>query len=286
MTLRYEVLAAVSKNPGAPINEIAADLSVKGKPARTAVIDAQRGGLLDRVLDDVTRQPGYVLTDAGKKRLAEGPGSLTGSNMVKGVQPAHLKKPKAEPGPDPVEPAPAPAESTPAEPVVFVLEEEALPEPDPVLLASANRMLSDRLAGVASVLRGCGLPALANVRDGEDMQQHVAALVSAYQMALADLANDLQLIGILKRNLANKDHEVEHLSARLDEVLYADKPAVQTGGEVIGYYVLEGSLPDETTLDAAIARATSVVSDGAAYCEVVEARRIGVVQRKAEWVPA
>ena len=35
-----------------------------------------------------------------------------------------------------------------------------LPPADPALLASANRILSDRLEGVAHVLRGCGLPAL------------------------------------------------------------------------------------------------------------------------------
>jgi hypothetical protein len=167
------------------------------------------------------------------------------------------------------------------------LHYDALPEPDPVLLASANRMLSDRLAGVASVLRGSGLPELANVRDGEDMQPHVAALVGAYQMALADLANDLQLIGILKRNLATKEHEIDHLAARADECLYADKPALNTGGEVIGYYVIEkGMTLDETTIDLAIERAKSWVREGVESCDVIEARKVGAVVRSVEWVPA
>jgi hypothetical protein len=113
------------------------------------------------------------------------------------------------------------------------------------------------------------------------------ALLAAGNRALGEQLRDaLALVDILKRNLANKEHEIEHLSARLDECLYADKPALNTDGEVIGYYVLEGSLPDATTLVAALATATQVVRGGAAYCEVVEARRIGVVQRKAEWVPA
>lgn len=63
---------------------------------------------------------------------------------------------------------------------------DALPPADPALLASANRMLSERLAGVAHALRGSGLPYLAEIDDGEDLQQHVAALTGAYQMALAE----------------------------------------------------------------------------------------------------
>ena len=38
--------------------------------------------------------------------------------------------------------------------------DDEMPPADPALLASANRMLFDRLEGVAHVLRGCGLPAL------------------------------------------------------------------------------------------------------------------------------
>lgn len=66
-------------------------------------------------------------------------------------------------------------------------EDYELPPPDLALLASANRMLSDRLDGVAHVLRGCGLPALANVRGSEDLQMYASALAGAYQMSLAEL---------------------------------------------------------------------------------------------------
>lgn len=62
--------------------------------------------------------------------------------------------------------------------------DEEMPPADPDLLASANRMLADRLDGVAHVLRGCGLEALRNVTGCEDLQPHVAALSGAYQMAL------------------------------------------------------------------------------------------------------
>ena len=64
--------------------------------------------------------------------------------------------------------------------------DDEMPPADPVLLASANRMLSDRLERVAHELRGCGLPALADVTGHEDLQMATAALSGAYQMALAD----------------------------------------------------------------------------------------------------
>ena len=65
-------------------------------------------------------------------------------------------------------------------------EDYEMPPADPVLLASANRMLSDRLERVAHVLRGCGLPALADISGAEDLQMATAALSGAYQMALAE----------------------------------------------------------------------------------------------------
>ena len=67
-------------------------------------------------------------------------------------------------------------------------EDYVMPPADLELLASANRMLSDRLARVAHVLRGCGLPALTEISDQEDLQMAAAALSGAYQMALAELA--------------------------------------------------------------------------------------------------
>lgn len=78
------------------------------------------------------------------------------------------------------EPAEQAAEDLPAA--------DEMPPADPVLLASANRMLSDRLEGVAHALRGCGLPALAEISGAEDLQMATAALSGAYQMALVKAA--------------------------------------------------------------------------------------------------
>lgn len=66
--------------------------------------------------------------------------------------------------------------------------DDEMPPADPALLASANRMLSDRLEGVAHALRGCGLPALAEISGAEDLQMATAALSGAYQMSRDELA--------------------------------------------------------------------------------------------------
>jgi len=65
--------------------------------------------------------------------------------------------------------------------------DDEMPPADPALLTSANRMLSDRLEGVAHALRGCGLPALAEVSGAEDLQVATAALSGAYQVAEANI---------------------------------------------------------------------------------------------------
>ena len=73
------------------------------------------------------------------------------------------------------------------EPSFLAPEDYEMPPADPELLAMANKMLGDRLEGVAHVLRGCGLPGLADASGAEDLQPKVAALAGAYQMAMADL---------------------------------------------------------------------------------------------------
>lgn len=86
MNLRFEILKAVAASPGAPINEIADAISYDRQKTAWSVRDCAQDGLLAKRLDDVTRQPGYTLTDAGKKRLAEGPAKLQGGNLKKGAK--------------------------------------------------------------------------------------------------------------------------------------------------------------------------------------------------------
>lgn len=262
MTTRYEALAAIARNPGAPLDELAPMIkTAKEKAARQAILDCKKNGLVSVVRDDVTGLPGYVLTQAGKDRLAAGPESKQGSNMVKGQQFGSHRKPQPAAGnntgsgasvphdaegaavqpPQPEHPADPPT-AGPAAADDTDLDDEPMPDPDPVLLASANRMLSERLAGVAHALRGSGLEGLKNVADGDDLQTAVAALTGAYQIALSELQhdnalkatieaqravlaqrtaerdNERALTDKLKHLLDSKTHECEGLRAQLEAI--------------------------------------------------------------------
>ena len=95
-------------------------------------------------------------------------------------------------------------------------EDYEMPPADPVLLAMANKMLGDRLDGVAHVLRGCGLPLLADASGAEDLQPKVAALAGAYQMALADLRSHEACLEAKDAELLAQAKVVVDLRDRLD----------------------------------------------------------------------
>ena len=86
MNLRYEILRAVSKNPGAPAAEICDVIDYDRQKTAWSVRDCAKAGLLAMRRDDVTGQPGYTLTEAGKERLADGPTKQGGN--AKHSQPA------------------------------------------------------------------------------------------------------------------------------------------------------------------------------------------------------
>lgn len=180
MNLRYEILRAVSKNPGAPSAEICDSIKHDRQKTTWAVRDCAKAGLLSMRRDDVTGQPGYTLTAEGKRRLAEGPGTKQGSNMKRG---------DSEGGETDVKPQTAeiPPQITPEIPPTEA-EDDTMPPADAALLALANRELADRLARVAHVLRGSGLECLKDLDDGADLQSAAATLNCAYQMALAEPA--------------------------------------------------------------------------------------------------
>jgi hypothetical protein len=218
MNLRFEILRAVSKNPGAPMTEICDAIDHDNQKVRWSVIDCKKSGLLDMARDDVTGQPGYHLTEAGKARLTEGAATKQGNNL-KNVQPAVTKNTgssaagtsRTQPAGAAVQPEPAPevpADVSTAAPVAVDVkpqiaeippqippeippteaEDDAMPPADASLLALANRELGGRLARVAHVLRGSGLECLKDLDDGADLQSAAATLNCAYQMALAEPA--------------------------------------------------------------------------------------------------
>lgn len=116
MNLRFEILRAVSKNPGAPAAEICDAIDYDRQKTTWSVRDCAKAGLLTMRRDDVTGQPGYTLTDSGKERLAAGPATKQGGN-TKTAQPAGAQNACSNaPGQpaDVCEVAPAAADDIPA----------------------------------------------------------------------------------------------------------------------------------------------------------------------------
>lgn len=194
-SIRHTILAALAKEPLIMDGLIDATGLVK-RQLTDNMQAAINDGLVARSKDAVTGMLLYTITPAGKKRLAEGPQSKGGEAMQKLAQKKAEKIVLPPPAAKPMSRVDVIArngndglhyDECDASVGATVQEIDELPTADASLLASANRMLHDRLAGVAHALRGSGLPALAEIDDGEELQQDVAALTGAFQIALAEL---------------------------------------------------------------------------------------------------
>ena len=170
-------------------------------------------------------------------------------------------------------------------------EDCVMPDPDPALLASANRMLHDRLERVAHVLRGCGLPALAHVGH-EDLQMAAAALSGAYQMALADAAAvpDLRntvteleaTVALQHETLVTAAADVSRLSAELAterRVSGSAMSAVASICEHLGCDDHNGHVPVLRAIDDLRAQIASLTADvmrtrGSLNSALIEANRL------------
>lgn len=197
-----------------------------------------------------------------------------------------------------------------------------IPPANPKLLAMANKLLGDRLDGVAHVLRGCGLPLLADTSGAEDLQPKVAALAGAYQMAMADLrsheacleAKDAELLAqakvvvdlrdrfdaLTRRSLEDidlltgKNHklhdEIEHLRSELATERQAhealqEQDGVDVKDAAVGYLVRVTKRKPRYVTQPERARdaALAAVRAGAGRAEVLAVVPVGVARRGAEW---
>lgn len=151
MSIRQTILAALNNQPGqsATMDELVDATGETRHRLSDNMTGAVKEGLVAKTKDDLTGMPLYILTEKGEARIG---------------------KPHQQP------------------PRKTQADDDEMPPADPVLLASANRMLADRLAGVAHALRGSGLWDLSFVDGNEDLQPHVAALTGAYRLTRADLA--------------------------------------------------------------------------------------------------
>ncbi len=190
-------------------------------------------------------------------------------------------------------------------------EDYELPPADPALLASANRMLSDRLEGVAHALRGCGLPALADVTGHEDLQMAAAALSGAYQMALAELSaaqhEDSELLDqarvvvdlraqidslgtdvmTTRTALTHAINEADRLRAELATERQAREALQEQAGtvEAVGYFVTSASHGPRyfSKRENAIRDAMKNARLGWCTRVIPAGKPIGTARRGAEW---
>ena len=193
-------------------------------------------------------------------------------------------------------------------------EDYEMPPADPALLAMANKLLGDRLDGVAHVLRGCGLPLLADTSGAEDLQPKVAALAGAYQMAMADLrsheacleAKDAELLAQAKvvvdlRNRldaltqqweADTGRITADLRAALNKAINeADRlrreltDAQEVTDAAVGYLVRAPKRKPRYIVKPERAReaALAAVRAGAGRADVLAVVPVGVARRGAEW---
>ena len=213
MNLRFEILRAVSKNPGAPMAEIIEAIDHDRQKTTWSVRDCAKEGLLSMRRDDVTGQPGYTLTTTGKQRLAEGPGRKQRAPSAKEPQPAVGNKPgssalalpsSAEGAAVQPNPAPDAAASTSAAPVAAddqaATDKESLSAPppeydprsvsfNPAARADAATDMSYGLLGLLADIR-----AAIGDREGKLMQDELVERIRAVAKAAAVANADLDKI--------------------------------------------------------------------------------------------
>ena len=117
-------------------------------------------------------------------------------------------------------------------PVTFLAPEDyEMPPADPALLASANRMLCDRLESIAEALRASTIPELEGVTGAEDLAPHVKTLCDALaaaeitSVARGQTINQLRLeIGDLRdqveKNIQDHAKESAAACAALDDIVF------------------------------------------------------------------
>lgn len=76
MSATIAILRAIAGNPGATSEEISEAVAIdpiKVRKALHVIASPSQGPLVSRELDDVTKKPGYRLTDHGRKKLSKEP---------------------------------------------------------------------------------------------------------------------------------------------------------------------------------------------------------------------
>ena len=181
-------------------------------------------------------------------------------------------------------------------------EDYEMPPADPSLLASANKMLCERMNAIAEQLRAGTIPELENVTGAEDLAPHVKTLCDA----LADTesvatARGHTIAGLrlevadLRESLDTQIKQWQVFAGRLNTQLATEwraREAQQEKGNAtdvtaaaVGYLVRVPKRPPmiRRKPEAARLAALSAVRAGAARAEVLAVVPVGAARRGAEW---
>ena len=202
-------------------------------------------------------------------------------------------------------------------------EDYEMPPADPVLLASANKMLCERMEAIAEQLRAGTIPELENVTGAEDLAPHVKTLcdalgaaesvvtarghtINGYRLEVADLRErlDAQIkqwqadTGRLAADLraatearSQAINEADRLRAELAaerrarEALQEKGSATDVTAAAVGYLVRVPKRPPmiRRKPEAARLAALGAVRAGAARADVLAIVPVGAARRGAEW---
>lgn len=279
MNLRYKILEAVSKSPGAPASEICEVIEHDKQKTTWSVRDCAKAGLLSVRRDDVTGLPGYTLTDAGKARLAEGPASKQGSNM----QQEAARKDDALP-----EPASKPEGASPGE-----RDEE---------LNSLRRQVAEHASALAIMdeqvmaARAVLVPLMhGELDDGSATLKEVAERVSAGMSGLvgtlvdkdAELFRQATLVVELRAEIARLQSENIALKT-LNDAMPGFGAAFNAGTQHAGFIMRAAKRKPMTikSEEKARAAALSAIKAGAQRAEVFALVPVGCARKAATWEPA
>ena len=181
-------------------------------------------------------------------------------------------------------------------------EDYEMPPADPSLLASANKMLCERMNAIAEQLRAGTIPELENVTGAEDLAPHVKtlcdALAAAESVATArgHTIDGLRLeVADLRESLDTQIKQWQVFAGRLNTQLATEwraREAQQEKGNAtdvtaaaVGYLVRVPKRPPmiRRTLEDAQIAALRAVRAGAARAEVLAVVPVGAARRGAEW---
>ena len=242
MNLRYEILAAVAKNPGAPSAEICDAIDYDRQKVQYSVRECAKTGLLSMRRDDVTGQPGYTLTKDGQKRLDQGPEPLNKvglwvkpkSTSSTNVQPAvthNTGSSASVPCTTPAEGAAVQHEPAPETPADVSTAGPAAEDDTPalsVLAAAENAMLRSELA-----------------KADADLQQIHALL--AHRVAGPIDPSDLTEVELAEKAAEMIDEAVDEISRALTAVREKDDELLEQARVVVD---LRDQLANQTALVA------------------------------------